>query len=116
MVYDRLVDEITRQQEGHENTVRFQIGEQLKDIARESDDIADILLKDLAVAELSLAAAEKKFDQYANANRGKEKKFCITPLVADGILRQMYGLPEANAKKEEASPHTVDMLDLNSFL
>ena len=109
--YGRLVDIITAQQAGHENKPRFTIGEQLKDMAREDEHVTELLIADLEKKELSLEAAEKMLDDYAKKNRKGANVFCITPTVADTLLRDMYGLPE-----EHHEPQKNDVIDLNNFL
>ena len=93
-VYDELVAVIESQQAGKENTAVFMVGEQLKDIGAESEANAEILLKDLSLPEMSLEKAEAQIRAYADKNRGKEKCFCVSPKVADGILREFYGIGE----------------------
>lgn len=108
---------IEKQQKGHETEPRFMIGEQLKEIAEREPKSAEILERDLEIEEMNLEAAEKHFQEYADRNHGKAKAFCITPKVAERLLREFYGLP----KKEEtvAEPETVQepgFIDLSSFL
>lgn len=91
---------ISEQQKGHEGKPRFMIGEQLKELASGSDFIADLLEKDLAVPEMSLEAAERKLQEYADKNHGSARSFCITPDVAEKILREFYGLPERDKLAE----------------
>ena len=108
--YDRLVDMIKKQQAGHENKPRFTIGEQLKGMAKDNDHIADLLIADLGKTDLSLEAAEKMLAAYAGKHRGNAREYCITPTVADKLLRDMYGLPE-----EEETPKGSGIIDLDSF-
>lgn len=114
---ERLKKIIAEQQKGQENKPRFMIGEQLKEIAEREPKSAEVLEEDLKIKEMSLEAAERKLQEYADKNHGKEKTFCITPLVAERILREFYGLP----KKEEAGAETETVqapgfIDLSSFL
>ncbi|MBP5428947.1 MAG: hypothetical protein J6Z04_06660 [Clostridia bacterium] len=111
---ERLFAIIQRQQEGHENEPRFMIGEQLKEIAAREPGVSEILERDLEIPELSLEAAERKLQQYADQHHKGAKCFCITPKVAEGILREMYGLPGADAGSRNDS--SSNFLDLSSFL
>ena len=114
-----LLKLIEKQQKGHENTDVFMVGEQLKDIAASDPVCAEILEKDLAVEAMGLAAAAAKLKEYADKNRGKLKCFCITPLVADKILREFYGLPimETGTVRSTAEKAPAErILDLDSFL
>lgn len=70
------------------------IGRQLLDIAGSDPATAELLLRDLDVQEMGLAAAAKKLKEYADKHHGKANCFCITPDVAESIFREVYGLPE----------------------
>lgn len=111
---ERLFAIIQRQQEGHENEPRFMIGEQLKEIAAREPGVSEILLRDLEIPELSLEAAERKLQQYADQHHKGANCFCITPKVAEGILREMYGLTGGSVRETPAS--ASPFLDLASFL
>jgi len=111
--FDRLVEMIEKQQAGHEGKPRFAVGEQLKGMAREDSRIVDLLIADLDKKELSLEAAEKMLGNYAAKHRGGANVFCITPLTADKLLREMYGLPEKKVAASADTPSNV--IDLDSF-
>jgi len=113
--YDDLVSLIEKQQAGKENTDVFMVGEQLKDIGSESEHNAEILLQDLAIDKMNLVAAAAKLKDYADKNRRNTKCFCISPKVADGILRDFYGL---SAKDEGAKVNAPknSFVDLEDFL
>lgn len=109
---------IEAQQKGHENKPRFMIGEQLKEIAEREPLSAELLERDLQIEEMNLAAAEKRFQEYADKNHGKERTFCITPKVAERLLREFYGLPipEENAPEKKEAETSAGYIDLSSFL
>lgn len=108
----QLEKEIRKQQEGKEGRPEFMIGEQLIEMARGDDNIAEILLKDLQNDGMNLVAAEKQLSTYAKKNKGKDNFFCITPKVAEDILRKFYSLPEKSETKSEASP----LIDISDFI
>ena len=113
--YDELLVLIGRQQEDKKNTDVFMVGEQLKDIGAESEHNAEILLQDLEVKGMGLADAAARLKKYADDHKGSAKCFCISPKVADGILREFYGL----AAKEEVKGSGVQdnsFIDLGDFL
>ena len=114
----KLYDLIAEQQKGHENKPRFMIGEQLKEIAEREPLSAELLERDLEISEMSLEAAEKHFQEYADRNHGKAKAFCITPKVAERLLREFYGLPipEENAPEKKEADSSAGYIDLSSFL
>ena len=93
----------------------WMVGEQLKDMIRDSEAAAEILLTDLREnKEMTLAAAEKKI-----AERAKKNKVgncgCVTPAEAEDILREFFGLPERGTA---AAPQTErrKVVDLADFL
>ena len=112
MSFEKLVEIITAQQKGHENTDVFGIGEQLKDIAEGNEKITDLLINDLTTDGMKLTDAAKMFKKHADSIRGKQNMVCITPKVADGLLRKFYGLPSAREKEQVAAP----AIDLSDFL
>ena len=114
----KLHDLIAEQQKGHETKPRFMIGEQLKEIAEREPLSAELLERDLEIEEMNLEAAEIHFQEYADKNRGKTKAFCITPKVAEQLLREFYGLPipEENAPEKKESDSSAGYIDLSSFL
>lgn len=114
----KLYDLIAEQQKGHETEPRFMIGEQLKEIAEREPLSAELLERDLEIEEMNLEAAEKHFQKYADRNHGKAKAFCITPKVAERLLREFYGLPipEENAPEKKEADSSAGYIDLSSFL
>ena len=108
----KLQEIIAQQQKGHENEPRFMIGEQLKEIAEKEPLSAELLERDLQIEEMNLAAAERRFQKYADENRKSSKIFCITPIVADKLLREFYGLPTDKPEEQTSS----EFIDLTSFL
>lgn len=113
---ERLKKIIAEQQKGHENKPRFMIGEQLKEIAEREPKSAELLEQDLQVKEMSLEAAERKLREYADQNHGKERAFCITPIVAERILRDFYKLPQFTEAESVSSNPDSAFIDLSSFL
>ena len=114
----KLFDLIAEQQKGHETEPRFMIGEQLKEIAEREPLSAELLERDLEIEEMNLEAAEEHFQEYADRNHGKAKAFCITPKVAERLLREFYGLPipEENAPEKKEADSSAGYIDLSSFL
>lgn len=111
-----LVTLIEAQQKGHEDTDVFMIGEQLKEMAERDPIVAEILKKDLAISEMGMQAAAAQLKAYADKHRGKNKVFCISPKVAEQILRDFYGLPVAEEKQKTSTLPAADYIDLDSFL
>ena len=77
---------------------QWMVGEQLKDICRMEPDSAELIAQDLDVAAMSIIEAEKKIKGYSDEHKGKGAAcFCVSPMVAERILREFYGLSAANA-------------------
>lgn len=109
-IIDVAIEKIDTQQIGQKGNAVYYVGEQLKDICRESEHNADIVSTDLDNPEMSIAKCEKKIADYAakhkNGNCG-----CCPPQVADGIIRKFYGLPA-----QGEAPKPSNMLDLSDFI
>ena len=101
-----LIEAIEKQQKGKENTAVFFVGEQLKDICRQDEHAAEIVLQDLDVKEMSIAECEKKIAAYARKNGG-----CTPPPAAEKIIREFYGIKKA-APAAESKPKIVSLADL----
>ena len=110
MEFEKLVEIIREQQKGHENEDIFGIGEQLKDMAEGNDKITELLINDLTTSGMKLVDAAKMFKQHADSIKGNKNKVCITPKVADGLLRRFYGLPDAKETVTVAAPE-IDLAD-----
>lgn len=91
----------------------WMVGEQLKDICRADESLAAIIAEDLTSEAMSLTKAAAELKKYADKNK-TGRCFCITPKVAEDILRKFYGLPEAGAPKEE--PKKNGVIDLFAFV
>lgn len=100
-VYEKIADH----QKGHENTDIWMVGQQLKDILRGDPALEEIVDKDMDVKEMSLDNAAKKIKAWADEQRKKTKCscVCVPPDVAEGIIREFYGLPACGAS-EPAAP------------
>ena len=73
---------------------QWMVGEQLKDICRMETGSAELIAQDLSVAAMSITEAEKKIKEFADAHKTGSFS-CVTPVEADRILREFYGLPAA---------------------
>lgn len=107
------IEKIEAQQKGREGTAPWMVGEQLKDMLRNEPWLEDLLDKDLDVKEMSLAAAEKKIKAYADGHKSGNFA-CVTPAVAEGILREFYGLPKRGERPAEGK--TGKIINLEDFL
>ena len=116
MSLESVIRKIEAQQKGKENTAVFMVGEQLKDICRESQAFADLVDNDLDIPEMSIVHAEKKINEYAdNQLRSHGNSVCVPPNVADGIIRKFYGISEKDKKQESNAP-SIDISKSFSLL
>ena len=110
---------IEAQQKGKENTAPWMVGEQLKDICRADPGCAEIVAKDLEVAAMSIVECEKKIKAWADKQKRAGNCVCVPPNVAEKIVREFYGLPEAEQEVQHparfATPEPA-MLDLDELL
>lgn len=118
--YNELVAKIAEQQARvDENSPVFMVGEQLKDICHESENLCDIVLGDLDIPEMSLVHCEKKIKEYSDKHKKKDATcFCVTPKLAESIIRKFYGLPEKAL--ENSADIAMDFsgahIDLSAFM
>ena len=114
MFIEKVIEKISEQQQGRENTAVYYVGEQLKDICRSSDKVAEIVLQDLDNPDMSIVKAEAQINKYADEHHGKEKCYCVTPDVAESIIKKFYGVEnfETSSPKETKE----DYINLDDFV
>ena len=119
---EKLISIIAEQQKGYENEPVYMIGEQIKEIAEREPSTRDILLKDLENEGMGLKDVANKFKQYADKHHGKAKCFCISPKVAEDLIREFYGLPKDIEAKDykvqnegKGNKAKADFIDLDSL-
>ena len=97
------------------NSAAWVVGEQLKDICRSEPASAALLENDLDKKGMGIADAERQVRAYADTHRKGNFAF-VSPKVADGILREFYGLPAADAAPQPepvgGSGNIIDLMDL----
>lgn len=111
---------IEAQQKGIEDTAAWMVGEQLKEICSGDPHCAELVAQDLGNKDMSLAEAEKKIKAYADKQKRKGNCVCVPPHVAERIIREFYGLPDAAAAPElkvvtPPAPEKPAVLDLSNF-
>lgn len=113
----KLRELIEAQRKGKEDSPVWMVGEQLLDIAAGEPDSLELLKQDLTVPEMSLENAEKQIKAWADKHK-KGNCCCVSPKVADGILREFYGLKSLDEKKSEANETQKQstLIDIDSFL
>lgn len=107
---------IEAQQKGKENTPEWMIGQQLREICEKEPECARLVVEDLEGSALSLAGcADKlkaKVDELHKTQKGS--CVCIPPQVAEGVIREYFGLPERDQSAPEKAASGI--LDLADFL
>ena len=110
---NRLLEIITEQQKGHEDSMVYEVGEQLKEICRMTPETAELLAQDLLVPEMSIVKVKEKIDAYAGKKKRTGNSVCVTTKESDKILREFYGLPDAETA--EPTGKATEIIDLNDF-
>lgn len=91
---ERAIAAISAQQaKVKERSPQWMVGEQLKDICRMEPRSAELIVQDLTVEAMSITKAEKKIKSFADGHKTGNFS-CVTPVEADRILREFYGLPQ----------------------
>ena len=107
---------ITDQQKGHKDDDVFMVGEQLKDMVRQDPIGIELLKRDLVMEGMCLKDAAKALRDFADKNHGSSKCFVITPVKAESILREFYGLSDRGSARMPSKSVQSNFLDLESFL
>ena len=77
-----------------ERSPQWVAGEQLKDICRTEPHSAELIAQDLENEAMSIVEAEKKIKAFADGHKTGNFS-CVTPVEAEKVLREFYGLPAA---------------------
>ena len=104
----RMIEE--QQAKHKEGTAPWVVGEQLKEIAEREPKSAELLAQDIAVDGMGIADAEKKIKAYADKHKSGGFSY-VSPKVAEGILREFYGLPAAGAEEVKKPQGKIDLAD-----
>ena len=112
-----LLEKITALQKGLEGTDAFVVGEQLKEICQDPA-CAELVEKDLEGKGMGLKECAAKIKEYADAHKDKSGRFAfVPPDVAEGIIRDFYGLPaKADKPGKKAERELGGIINLEDFL
>lgn len=107
-----------QQKKAGQYSAAWMAGEQLKEICRREPKNAEILDRDMDVAEMSITAAERKIKEWADEQQRKQggNSIAVPPDVAEGILRKFYGLPEREEEAPAPAAKAGTILNLEDFL
>lgn len=106
---EKAIKEIEKQQEGKDGTHVFCCGEDLKEILRKTPQAAELVLQDLEKEEMSIEKCAEKIKELADSKRKGNFAF-VSPAEAESVIRQFYGIPDAETQEEK------DTIDLSDFL
>lgn len=94
-----------------ERSAPWMVAEQLKDICRKEPDSAELIAQDLENPEMGIVQAEKKIKAFADGHKTGSFS-CVTPLEAEDILREFYGLGAAGtAPAGRDAPKVLNLAD-----
>lgn len=113
----RAIEAIEAQQAGvKDRSPQWMAGEQLKDICRAEPHSAQLIAQDLENEAMSIVEAEKKIKAFADGHKTGNFS-CVTPVEADRILRNFYGLPAAGSSAPVPAPERAGdkVLHLEDF-
>ena len=116
MYIEQVNEKISEQQKGLENSPAFFVGEQLKGICSASEEIAEIVLTDLENPDMSIVKAEAQIKKYADENRKGANSFCVTPDIAEKIIRKFYGVDGIEVPPEKSSVKDASFINLDDFV
>lgn len=103
-IQEKAIQAIEAQQAKlEEDSMPWVVGEQLKDICRMEPNSAELIAQDLDVESMSITEAEKKIKAFADAHKTGSFS-CVTPMEADHILREFYGLGQPEGCRTGRSP------------
>lgn len=113
---DRAIEAITAQQANFtEFDATYQVGEQLKQIVRETPGAAELVVQDLQGEGMGIAQCERKIHDFADKNRNKTNCVCAPPSEADKIIREFYGIAKSESEPK-AAPTAGLAINLADFL
>lgn len=97
---------IEQQQKGKENTDVWMVGQQLKEICQNEPACGELVEKDLESGGMTLEKAAAKIKAKADEIKKTVKGncVCIPPDVAEGIIREYFGLPGRSERPAVARP------------
>lgn len=111
---EKVINMITEQQKGKENTAPWIVGEQLKDICRSTPGAAELVAQDLEIEEMSIVECEKKIKAFADERHKKNKGNCafVSPMEAEKIIREFYGIRAVAEVTKTETKKAVSLFDL----
>lgn len=95
-----------------ENSAPWVVGEHLKDICRADARCAELVAVDLDNEDMSIKKCEAKIKAYADSHKTGSFAY-VSPQIAEGIIREFYGLPGAG---ETPKAPAADVISLDDYL
>lgn len=96
---EKAIEMLTIQQGSRENDpILWLLGEQVKDVCRAEPRSAELVVQDLE-GGMKLSDLKKKLDELAKKHKVGNQSV-VTPMEADALIREFFGLPERGAAPE----------------
>jgi len=106
---DRAVALLEQQQSKTKaRSPQWMVAEQLKDICRREPQSAELVAQDMENPAMSITEAEKRIKAFADEHKTGNFS-CVSPLEAERILREFYGLPDPAETARPAG--VIDLMD-----
>ena len=109
-----VYEKIEQLQKGKDNTAVWMVGEQLKDICNREPRCEQIVLEDLENPDMSLEKCEQQIKAWADKQKKTGNCVCVPPNVAEGIIREFYGL--GNEEEQSETTGRAKILNLEDIL
>ena len=113
---EKLREIIDKQRAGKEDSPVWTVGEQLLDMAAESSLNLELLKRDLEIEEMDLVHAEQQIKAWADKQKRSGNCVCVSPKVADGILRKFYGLSPRDESSGKVTVTDGGYIDIAAIL
>lgn len=116
-VQKQAIEKLRQQQSKHaDGSAPFAVAEQLIDICRREPASAALLNADLDNPEMSIVHAEAQIKKRADEihRETKSNSVCVSPAVAEAVLRKFYGLPDSTPAHTDSADD--DILHFEDFL
>ncbi|MEG2769320.1 MAG: hypothetical protein RR902_00715 [Oscillospiraceae bacterium] len=103
MYVEKMIGIIDRQLEkaGEYSTIKM-VGEQIKEIAGKNENIAKVICEDIEQNEKAIIECEKKISDFAR-NHKTGNSACVPPKVAEGIIKEHFGIAEATPQPQSGA-------------
>lgn len=114
-IQKQAIEKLQQQQAKHaDGSAPFAVAEQLIAICQREPAAAALLNADLDNDEMSIVHAEAQIKKRADEihRKTKSNSVCVSPAVAEAVLRKFYGLPNSGAAVPDTPAPDSDLFNL----